>query len=224
MEKGNPTPQINQAIILQQTSFPREVPAFTPVFTRHVDSASLLPAAKCAPAGTVLMSQGLIAENVQWIRSGLVKLVHITACGRETTVGLRSEGWYGGAASVLLNTPSVFSIQAVTACNVIRIPAKHLSRLLLQNPELLGHFLEMLCLEVASQASMLVEIMSGTAEDRLDHFMRERNSVRISERTFDPMPVLKQMEIAQLLSITPEHLSRLMHKRRSNRSALQSER
>ncbi|AXC09617.1 hypothetical protein ACPOL_0232 [Acidisarcina polymorpha] len=33
----------------------------------------------------------------------------------------------------------------------------------------------------------------------------------------DPLPILKQMELAQLLSITPEHLSRLMQKRKQSR-------
>jgi len=197
-----------------QPSFFSEVPAYTPVLTGCVDSLPTLPAAKYIPPGTLLIEQGQAVETVQLVRTGLLKLVHMTAYGREISIGLRSEGWYGGATSVLLNTPSVYSVRTVTACMIIRVPARDFSRCLMQSPELLGHFMEALCLEVASQASLQVEVLSSSAEDRLDHFMRERKTVHPSRRTLDPLPALKQMEVAQLLSITPEHLSRLMHRRR----------
>jgi CRP/FNR family transcriptional regulator len=79
---------------------------------------------------------------------------------------------------------------------------------------MMDHFIAGLCFEVAAQASLQVELMVNSAEDRLDHFMLERATEHPSRRTVDPLPVLKQMEVAQLLSITPEHLSRLLHKKK----------
>ena len=214
MERNNAATQIKQPFPATQPTFSSEVPAFTPVLTGCLDSHPALPPARHVPPGTLLIEQGQTAQSVHLVRTGLLKLVHMSACGREIAVGLRSEGWYGGSTSALLNIPSVYSVRTVTACTVARIPVGDFSRYLRQSPEMLGHFLEALCLEVASQASLQVEVMSSSAEDRLDHFMRERTTIHPSRRTLDPLPSLKQMELAQLLSITPEHLSRLMHKKR----------
>ena len=79
---------------------------------------------------------------------------------------------------------------------------------------MLQHFLSVLCAEVASQASLQVEVMSSSAEDRLEHFMCERTNSHPSRKTLDPLPWLKQMELAQLLAVTPEHLSRMMNRRK----------
>jgi hypothetical protein len=54
--------------------------------------------------------------------------------------------------------------------------------------------------------------MSESAEQRLATYMRERSRQFPQLKTVDTLPLLKQRELAQLLSITPEHLSRLLHK------------
>ena len=150
---------------------------------------------------------------VHIIESGLVKLVHVTASGREVGIGLRSEGWYGGAASVLVQAPNIYSAYTITPCSIVCIPAREFSGVLSRSPEMLAHFMKALCLEVNVQARLQVEL-SHSAEDRLEHFMRERNDIHSPWKTIDPLPALKQMELAQLLSISPEHLSRLLQKRR----------
>ena len=40
-----------------------------------------------------------------------MKLVHVTADGREITIGLRSEGWYAGYTSAFLKTPHAYSVR-----------------------------------------------------------------------------------------------------------------
>ncbi len=205
---------LNESLSAHQSVVSSEVPAFTPILSDCLRFLHSLPAVRCVPAGAALIEQGLAVHNVYLIQSGLVKLVHLNASGRETTIGLRSEGWYAGSISVLLNAPSVYSARAVTPCKVARIAAADFVRCLMENVDMLGHFVSALCFEVASQASMQVEVMSSSAEDRLDHFMRERKATHPSRKTLDPLPALKQMEVAQLLAITPEHLSRLMHKKR----------
>jgi len=197
------------------------IPAFTPVLAGGTGFVDNLPAARFAPPGTLLVEQGANSHSIYLIEKGLVKLTHLSVCGRETTIGLRSEGWYAGATSALLNDPSVYAVRAVTGCMVARLPVHEFRRYLRESHDMMDHFLAGLCFEVAAQASLQVEVMANSAEDRLDHFMLERVAEHPSRRTVDPLPVLKQMEVAQLLSITPEHLSRLMHKKRqaSTRSA-----
>ncbi len=193
---------------------PADIPAFTPVLSECLQFLDGLPAAGTVAAGKLLIEQGRAASSVQLIETGLVKLVHVNACGREVMIGLRSEGWYAGYTSAVLKTLSAYSVRAVTPCRVVRIPAADFPRCLKQSPEMLGHLLSVLCLEVASQGSMQMEMMCNSAEDRLERFMRERMTNPLSHKTLDPLPVLKQTELAQLLAVTLEHLSRLIKKKK----------
>jgi hypothetical protein len=43
--------------------------------------------------------------------------------------------------------------------------------------------------------------------------MQERITTDPNWKTVDPLPLLKQRELAQLLSVSPEHLSRLRKQR-----------
>jgi CRP-like cAMP-binding protein len=194
--------------------FTEGFPAFAPVLSECVHFLGTLPAARSIAAGTLLVEQGRVHSSIQLIETGLVKLVHVSADGREITIGLRSEGWYAGYTSVFLKTSQAYSVRTVTPCKIVSIPAADFSRCLAQSAEMLQHFLSVLCAEVASQASLQVEVMSSNAEDRLEHFMLERATGHPSRKTLDPLPLLKQMEVAQLLAVTPEHLSRLMNRRK----------
>jgi hypothetical protein len=82
----------------------------------------------------------------------------------------------------------------------------------MQNTKVMKHFMRVLCQELCSQASAQVEIMSHKAADRLVRFMQERKMSGENWKAVDPLPVLKKLELAQLLSISPEHLSRLLHR------------
>ena len=186
-----------------------EFPAFTPILADGLESMEGLRETRLIPSGSVLVEQGKHAASVQLIHRGLAKLVHTDSEGREVTIGLRSQGWYAGSISVLLKTPSVYSVRTVTPCRTTQFSAEDFGQKLVQNSKIMRHFTSVLCEEVTTQARMQV-VMSSNARVRLEHFMRERASSHPSRRTLDPLPLLKQTEVAQLLSITPEHLSRVM--------------
>ncbi len=204
----------HRSITINPSSPVVPIPAFTPVLAGYMSFLACLPAPRRVHAGAHMIDQGYTAQAVHLLERGVVKLVHLNAEGRETTTGLRSQGWYAGSTSVILNAPSVYTVRAVTECRVIRIPATEFLNYLRKDSEMMGHFLAGLCLEVASQANLHAQIMAASAEERLDRFTRERETANQNRPTVDPLPLLKQMEVAQLLSITPEHLSRLMNKRR----------
>jgi len=206
-------PAKGSVVAIEQANL-SHIPAFTPLLAGGAGFVDHLPPARFVPAGTLLVEQGGKSRAIYLIEEGLVKLTHLNICGRESTIGLRSEGWYAGATSALLNEASVYAVSTVTGCMVARLPVHDFRRYLNESHEMMDHFIAGLCFEVAAQASLQVELMVNSAEDRLDHFMLERTTEHPSRRTVDPLPVLKQMEVAQLLSITPEHLSRLLHKKK----------
>ena len=188
-------------------------PVFAPALSSCIAFLGALPAARYVKAGTVLISQDEQVKKVQLVRTGLVKLVNINSEGREALIGLRSDGWYAGSTSVILNAPSVYSVCASTDCTVVEIAASDFLRCVHRRPEMLSHFIMGLCREVASFSGLQVELMSSRAEDRLNLFLRERAASTLTGGIRDPLPSLKQMELAQLISISPEHLSRLQKKR-----------
>jgi CRP-like cAMP-binding protein len=188
------------------------VPAFAPVLSSGLELIHNLPPHQLVERGEVLLEQDKPAPFVHLIQKGMVKLTHLSVEGTEQTIGLRSSGWYSGAVSVLMNAPSLYSVRAVTPCIVHAVPAEEFVGRLMQNAKVMRHFMRVLCHELCSQASAQVEIMSHNAADRLLRFMEERKMKGDTWRAVDPLPVLKKLELAQLLSISPEHLSRLLHK------------
>ncbi len=193
---------------------PIMAPVFAPALSSCVAFLGALPPARHLKASTVLIAQGERVKKVQLVRSGLVKLTNINSDGREALIGLRSDGWYAGSTSVILDVPSVYSVCASTDCTVVEIAAADFLRCIHRSPEMLSHFILGLCREVASFSGLQVELMSSRAEDRLNLFLRERAASLLTGGILDPLPSLKQMELAQLISISPEHLSRLQKKRR----------
>jgi CRP-like cAMP-binding protein len=198
---------------LEGTTFP----AFAPILSDAFENLKDLPEPVAIAPGTLMLEQGEPCKTVWLIRDGLVRLSYVNHEGRETTLGLRAAGWFGGAACLVMHTPNVCSVKAVTPCIVSRIPAEEFTHRLTQNARLMRHFISVLCLELIAQTSAQVRLMSDTAEQRLDSFMRERSAKHPQIKTLDALPLLKQMELAQLLCITPEHLSRLL--RRTNKGS-----
>ena len=202
-----------QTLNVHSCSIPREliVPVFSPSINSGTEFLSTLPKPKTIPAKTVLLEQNQRSSFVFVIRSGIVKLTCISEDGQETLLGLRSEGWWAGAPVALLNIPSIITVTAVTSCSVSSIPMSEFSQALIQNQRMLRHF-------IASQSrELMVEQMHGimqtcSAAARLAHLENELENS--AWQTVDPSSVMRQGEIAKLLDITPEHLSRLLHKRR----------
>ena len=202
---GNPTSK--EPATAPEHSFP----AFAPTVSDEFDRLKGLPEEKTVPSGTILLEQGTEPNSVFLLCQGLVKLTSISPQGRESVLGLRSSGWYAGAVSALVHRPNVYSVKTITECVVSRIPADEFHLWLMRSAKMARHFTQTLCNELLSQSAE-AQVRGGSAEERLSHFMSERTSHHPNLKTLDPLPMLKQMELAQLLAITPEHLSRLLRR------------
>ena len=188
-------------------------PAFAPLISDAFEHIKTLPPRTEIPAGVSLLLQGEVCDSVFLLLGGLVKLVTTNHLGREATLGLRASGWYSGATFALTKNPSVYSVVTLSKCSVIEVPAAQFSSLLMQSSKLMRHFTATICNELISQSSAQAEVMTSSAEERLSTFMRERALDESACKVLDTLPYLKQSELAKLLSITPEHLSRLLRTR-----------
>jgi CRP-like cAMP-binding protein len=188
------------------------VPVFAPIVSDGFTRLSNLPAGTTVAPGSTLIHQSKRCTHVCLLLEGLVKLVSVNGEGKQVTIGLRTSGWYAGAAAVLMDTESVYSVVAVTPCTVVQIPAQDFYLRLIQSARMMRHFISTISNEMISISSAQVHMMSGTAEERLAQFMNERQLNGTHWQVLDTLPLLKQSELAQLLAISPEHLSRLLHK------------
>lgn len=189
-----------------------DFPAFAPLVSDAFEHFKNLPPRTSIASGTTLLLQGEPCESVYLILGGLVKLVHTNAEGNDATLGLRASGWCSGATFALMETHSIYSVITLTACEVIRVPAEEFSCLLMKNSKLMRHFTATVCNELISQSAAQAEVMISSAQKRLATFMRERALDGPKCKVLDTLPYLRQAELAKLLSISPEHLSRLLHK------------
>jgi CRP-like cAMP-binding protein len=186
-----------------------QLPAFAPVAERNPHTRTPQSLFLSLGNGERLIEQWNRSSHVYLIREGLVKLVYAGENGQHVTLGLRSAGWYAGAAQAILDTPSLYSVQTVGECKVSQIPAGDFFEWTTKNVKKLHQVMKSLAMDSIIQAKLHAEINSNSAAERLEHFMQERAAQDAQWKTVDPLPLLKQGELAQLLAVSPEHLCRL---------------
>ncbi len=176
--------------------------------------SGLAPAQKY-PAGIGLFKQGMMPFEVYLIEAGLVKLTHNEGNGKELVVGLRTPNWIVGAAAVILNAKHGFSAETLTGCQIRCIPAPFFLNLLHNDTEFAWHFQQVQSHELFDQLSQLVGIGCRSARHRLEQLLSQLISslgLKAGEIKIQLQLPLKHRELAELIAVTPEHLSRLLKK------------
>ena len=180
---------------------------------------SLLPAAQLYPVGTVLVRQGCEPGDIFFIEEGLAKLVRIDGNGREQILGLRGPGWILGAAFVLVGRSHPASVVAVTACMLKRLSREAFLEMMAEQPALSWHVHRMHSREVLSQFHHMADLGVKTARQRLERVLRRLVGVTNPDHDGEEVRLLsplKRWELASLIAVTPEHLSRLLRQLRDD--------
>ncbi|HLK69613.1 MAG TPA: Crp/Fnr family transcriptional regulator [Bryobacteraceae bacterium] len=188
----------------------RQSQAFTPLSCPAWKSLADVAHRQLVPRRKSLANQDELRSTVVIIETGIVKLVRVESDGSEFIAGLRSNGWLIDASSLILNRPLPFAAETLTPCSVFRIPRDVFMRLLENNSALMWDVARLVCREIQAEREQQFEFRGGTAQGRLERLLSELSETASTGDPLDLLP-LKRLEIAQLLSITPEHLSRLLH-------------
>ena len=165
------------------------------------------------PSSATLFLQGNQPREVFYIERGLVKLIRLNENGQEFAIGLQSQGSMLGAASVIVQEPYPFSAITVTDCVLSRIPADLFFRLAKTDEQFCWYLHEIHSLEVHRQASQLAALRYLSARQRFERLLLQfLSSMKTHEKQISMkirLP-LKHWEIAQLIGVRPEHLSRIL--------------
>jgi CRP-like cAMP-binding protein len=160
-----------------------------------------------------LFTEGSPAQEIYFIERGLVKLATSNEGGRDLIVGLRRSGCFLGSESAVLQRPHPVSAITLTSCILCRIPIRTFLRIVDEDHEFAKYLRREQSCELHDQVGHIVGLGSSSARLRLERLLAELmgtvdiRSVRSEVRL---PPVLKQREIAELIAVTPQHLSRIL--------------
>ncbi len=164
------------------------------------------------PAQTVIFHQDTQPHAVYLIEHGLVKLVRIVATGQPIIVGVRRRYWMIGAPSVLLDQMYSFTAITLVPSSLRCIPAKDFLDLAKTNAQFSWYLHRLLAQQVFKQMKNVEAMECLSAKDRMKSFLRDMiddQNLAGPELPSFSVP-LTSKELAQLLAITPEHLSRVL--------------
>jgi CRP/FNR family transcriptional regulator, cyclic AMP receptor protein len=167
------------------------------------------------PATIELYRQGSMADEVYFISRGLLKLVRMERGGHELIIDLRPLGWLLGTASAITKQQHPVTAITLSESVVQRIPADVFNGLLTTNTQFSFHVHQMQSHEAIDHITHMTRISCLSAEDRLADLLWElAHALELptsSGEIFLRLP-LKQWELARLIAVTPEYLSRLLKK------------
>lgn len=178
----------------------------------HADIETLAPA-QFRPADTSLFVQGSAPKDVYFVEKGLVKLTRLEKDGHKLIVSLGATGWLLGVSSAISQRLHPVSAITLTPCRVRCLPANVLQSMLRANPELSWRLLQMYSQEYFAGIIHLTQLGCLSARQRLEYFLWELVSaldLKIEGGKVRITLPLKLGEIADLIGVTQEHISRLM--------------
>ena len=165
------------------------------------------------PGRTELIRQGKPVREVYLLSDGLVKAGCADAAGGEIIVGLWYQGAVIGSAPVILQTPSPVTVTTLTNARLHRLLADEFLSLVKNNAEFGWYLQQRQSAEFSDLISFTLQLGCHSARKRLEHLLWRLGSSPIAIESKDGLDLrlpLKQWEIAELISVTPEHLSRIL--------------
>jgi len=161
-----------------------------------------------------LFGQGEPAGDVYLIRRGAIKLVWTDIEGRETIVGLRWPGSFLGLPAIIAGLPNPATAVTLAPSTVEQISGGLFLQMLRADALLAMRVHEAQSREIVEQMLDLGELAIVSAKMRFISLL-QRLTCSVSSQVCLPdgrlrLP-LKKKELAALLAVTPEHLSRMLN-------------
>jgi len=174
-------------------------------------------AAREVPAQQMIYSQGEIIHTAHFICEGLVKVTHTMSDGRRMIVGLRKGGWLLGIGAIVGEFPYPNAAETVVRSKLCSFPAEQLRRLMETDARFATWVAKMLAGGFYTSVMKISEKSLLSGRERLEKFIWEiaesiagGEQKNINQKNIKLRFPLKQCEVAQLISLTPQHLARMV--------------
>ena len=164
------------------------------------------------PPGTTIFEHGAEATDAYLIVEGAIKLVWSDGIGSEIIVGLRWPGWFLGAAAVIAGRPYATSAVTLVSTSLEQIESSSFLSRLLSDEELNWRVHQSHSVEIMDQSSAASRASTSSQYRLRDALQQAITHLGPLARASDGRFVLpiNRRELAQLIFVTPEHLSRLL--------------
>ncbi len=186
---------------------------FSSFFGEHKSQSDGWSHIQTFPAGTQIYQQGASADTVYLVERGMVKLTRLAPNGREMIAGIRRRHWLIGTTAVLLRRPHSFTAAALVRTSLRCIPANIFVHLAKMNSQVSWQLNLLLSQEILNHRKRLEANSCMTARESLECFLCElinEQEPEESQKSREFLVPLKSQELAEIIAVTPEHLSRLL--------------
>jgi CRP-like cAMP-binding protein len=158
------------------------------------------------PRRSLFCYQEKPADQVFLVESGLVALTLLGVEGDEYWAGLRTVNSLIGTASVLAGRPYMVGLVSPCDSDIRIIRAQEFLALFSSNKEVARYVHDLQCRELCEHIAHLSGLATLRARQRLEEFLWRilPDLTLVKGRVHLP---LTDLEIAKLLSVTPQHLS-----------------
>jgi CRP-like cAMP-binding protein len=168
---------------------------------------------RVVPPEHQIYSQGESPHIVCLICSGLVKLTRTESDGNRAIVGLRQAGYMMGAVPSIVNLPYTTTAETITRSKLCLLPTETFINLIDTDAGFSRWILTMLSRRLRSSTLSISEQSCFSGRQRLEKFLwklAQAQNGGDQNRPIKIQMILKNWEVAQLLSLTPQHLCRLV--------------
>lgn len=164
------------------------------------------------PPHHTIFAQGEATHTANFICEGLVKVTHTMPDGKRVIIALRRSGWLLGIGAITNGISYPNTAETVTRCKICIFPADLLRQSMETNAPLAVWIAKMLASGFYSSIMNVSEKSLLSGRQRLEKFLREMVEMSRCKGSREiKLPILlKQWEVAQMLSLTPQHLARLI--------------
>jgi len=165
--------------------------------------------------GEILYSQGDPGNGIYCIQSGLVGLRRVDVHGTSVLLQLCSEGTTVGYRTFLTRQAHSNSAEILTPSNVCYITRVQIEKLLTANPRLGECFLKHFTEDAAEMENDYVRSMTMAMKSRFLHLILVfygRLGYEDKDGTATVELPVKRSELAELIGVRPESISRLIDK------------
>lgn len=178
-----------------------------------VDIFTLIPSARRSyPKGVELLHHETTPPVVGMVRQGLIKIVHFSTSGREHIVALSKAPVLIGASEAVMQCPLAAAVVTATPCLVDEVPTDRFISLIRSRTDVLWSLHRQLACEACAMRQRIVEVRTLSPREQLRRTLAQfvpHDNDRI--RDVRLMLPITHRELAQMVGVTPEHLSRLLH-------------
>ena len=165
------------------------------------------------PAQQMIYSQGESPHTVCLICDGVVKVTRTESNGNRVIVGVRQRGWVLGAVSLFLNMPYETTAETITRSKLCFIPTETFKQAMDTEAGFSQWISMILSRMVRINILSISEKSCLSGRHRLKKFLWKIVQTQKGSDQNKPIKIqmiLKNWEVAQLLSLTPQHLCRLV--------------